>query len=69
MTDATWRAQPVIFEQAAFAVLRCPVPVIAAVEGFALAAAPSWRCSSTSSWRGKPPSSGCPRRRSASSRA
>src|ERR1041384_2560894 len=27
----------VIFEQAAFRVLRCPVPVIAAVEGFALA--------------------------------
>ena len=26
-----------IFEQAAFRVLRCPVPVIAAVEGFALA--------------------------------
>src|SRR5262245_3002780 len=28
MTDAAWRAQHVIFEQAAFAVLRCPVPVI-----------------------------------------
>ena len=37
MTDAVWRAQHVIFEQAAFAVLACPVPVIAAVEGFALA--------------------------------
>ncbi|HET9488377.1 MAG TPA: enoyl-CoA hydratase-related protein [Methylomirabilota bacterium] len=37
MTDEAWRAQHVIFEQAAFAVLRCPVPVIAAVEGFALA--------------------------------
>jgi len=37
MTDAAWRAQHVIFEQAAFRVLRCPVPVIAAVEGFALA--------------------------------
>ncbi|MGH7335680.1 MAG: enoyl-CoA hydratase-related protein [Candidatus Rokuibacteriota bacterium] len=37
MTDAAWRAQHVIFEQAAFAVLACPVPVIAAVEGFALA--------------------------------
>jgi enoyl-CoA hydratase/carnithine racemase len=37
MTDAAWRAQHVIFEQAAFAVLSCPVPVIAAVEGFALA--------------------------------
>ena len=37
MTDETWRAQHVIFEQAAFRVLRCPVPVIAAVEGFALA--------------------------------
>src|SRR5262245_26548541 len=36
MTDETWRAQHVIFEQAAFRVLRCPVPVIAAVEGFAL---------------------------------
>jgi len=37
MTDEQWRAQHVIFEQAAFRVLRCPVPVIAAVEGFALA--------------------------------
>jgi len=37
MSDETWRAQHVIFEQAAFRVLRCPVPVIAAVEGFALA--------------------------------
>src|SRR5262245_63605625 len=37
MTDAAWRAQHVIFEQAAFAVLRCPVPVIAAIEGFVLA--------------------------------
>ena len=37
MTDETWRAQHVIFEQAAFRVLRCPLPVIAAVEGFALA--------------------------------
>ena len=37
MTDEVWRAQHVIFEQAAFRVLRCPVPVIAAVEGFALA--------------------------------
>jgi len=37
MTDAAWRAQHVIFEQAAMKVLRCPVPVIAAVEGFALA--------------------------------
>jgi enoyl-CoA hydratase/carnithine racemase len=37
MTDETWRAQHVIFEHAAFRVLRCPVPVIAAVEGFALA--------------------------------
>ena len=36
MTDETWRAQHVIFEQAAMRVLRCPVPVIAAVEGFAL---------------------------------
>ena len=37
MTDETWRAQHVIFEQAAFRLLRCPIPVIAAVEGFALA--------------------------------
>src|SRR5256886_2575608 len=35
MTDEAWRAQHVIFEQAAFRVLRCPVPVIAAVEGLA----------------------------------
>jgi enoyl-CoA hydratase len=37
MTDEAWRAQHVIFEQAAFRLLRCPLPVIAAVEGFALA--------------------------------
>jgi enoyl-CoA hydratase len=35
--NEAWRAQHVIFEQAAMKVLRCPVPVIAAVEGFALA--------------------------------
>jgi len=37
MTDEAWRAQHVIFEQGAMRLLRCPVPVIAAVEGFALA--------------------------------
>src|SRR5262249_3848139 len=37
MADEAWRAQHVIFEPAAMRVLRCPVPVIAAVEGFALA--------------------------------
>jgi enoyl-CoA hydratase/carnithine racemase len=36
MTDEAWRAQHVVFEQGAFRVLHCPVPVIAAVEGFAL---------------------------------
>jgi len=36
MTDEAWRAQHVIFEEAAFRLLRCPVPSIAAVEGFAL---------------------------------
>ena len=36
MTDEAWRAQHVVFEQAAMAVLRSPAPVIAAVEGFAL---------------------------------
>ena len=37
MTDEAWRAQHVIFEQAASRILKTPVPVIAAVEGFALA--------------------------------
>ena len=36
MTDETWRAQHQIFEEATFRVLRCPVPVIAAVEGYAM---------------------------------
>jgi enoyl-CoA hydratase/carnithine racemase len=36
MTDEAWRAQHFIFEQAALRVLHCPVPVIAAVEGFAM---------------------------------
>src|SRR3546814_12117447 len=35
MTDEAWRAQHVIFERAASALLRCPAPVNAAVEGFA----------------------------------
>jgi enoyl-CoA hydratase/carnithine racemase len=35
MSDEAWRAQHVIFERGAFKLLRCPVPVIAAVEGFA----------------------------------
>ena len=36
MTDESWRAQHLIFEQGAARVLHCPVPVIAAVEGFAM---------------------------------
>jgi len=36
MTDETWRAQHAIFEAAAAKVLHCPMPVIAAVEGFAM---------------------------------
>ena len=36
MTDEAWRAQHVIFEEGAFLVLHCPIPVIAAVEGFAM---------------------------------
>jgi enoyl-CoA hydratase len=36
MTDEVWRAQHLVFEQAAARVLHCPVPVIAAVEGFAM---------------------------------
>ncbi len=37
MTDEQWRAQHVIFEQVSWGILHCPVPVIAAVEGYALA--------------------------------
>src|SRR5215831_21080662 len=36
MSDEAWREQHVIFEQAAFRVVHCPQPVIAAVEGFAM---------------------------------
>lgn len=36
MTDEVWRAQHEIFEQMAFRLLDCPVPVIAAVEGYAM---------------------------------
>src|SRR5262245_65932379 len=36
MTDEAWRAQHLIFEQGAARVLHCPVPVIAAGEGFAM---------------------------------
>src|SRR6185503_5456733 len=37
MTDATWRAQHAIFERAYYAIMDCPVPVIAAVNGAAFA--------------------------------
>jgi enoyl-CoA hydratase/carnithine racemase len=36
MTDEAWRVQHLVFEQAAAALLRCPAPVVAAVEGFAM---------------------------------
>jgi enoyl-CoA hydratase len=36
MADEAWRAQHLIFEQGAARILHCPVPVIAAVEGFAM---------------------------------
>ncbi len=36
MSDEAWRAQHVIFERAAWSVLHCPVPVLAAVEGYAM---------------------------------
>lgn len=35
MTDAAWRLQHVLFEQAFYALMDCPVPVIAAVNGSA----------------------------------
>jgi len=36
MTDEVWRAQHVVFEAGAARLRHCPVPVIAAVEGFAM---------------------------------
>ncbi len=35
MTDEAWRAQHAIFEDAVYAIMECPVPVIAAVNGAA----------------------------------
>lgn len=35
MTDAAWRAQHVLFEEAFYALMDCPLPVIAAVNGAA----------------------------------
>jgi len=37
MSDDAWRAQHAIFEEAYYAVMECPVPVIAAVNGAAFA--------------------------------
>lgn len=37
MTDDDWRLQHAIFEEAYYAVMECPVPVIAAVNGYAYA--------------------------------
>ncbi len=37
MTDAAWRLQHAIFEEAFYAVMECPIPVIAAVNGVAYA--------------------------------
>ncbi len=36
MSDEVWFAQHEMFEQMAFRLLRCPVPVVAAVEGYAM---------------------------------
>ncbi|HUJ74324.1 MAG TPA: enoyl-CoA hydratase-related protein [bacterium] len=36
MSDEAWRRQHVVFEEASEALWRCPVPVLAAVNGFAL---------------------------------
>src|SRR4029079_8267998 len=35
MTDAQWQAQHLIFEQAIAAIIACPIPIIAAVNGAA----------------------------------
>lgn len=35
MTDAAWRAQHIIFEEAIYGIMDCPLPVIAAVNGAA----------------------------------
>ena len=35
MTDAQWRSQHIVFEQALYAMMDCPVPVVAAVNGVA----------------------------------
>ena len=43
-----------------------PLPVVAVVQGDAMPAATSWRCTATSSSPASRPSSGCPSRRSAS---
>ena len=37
MSDDQWHAQHAIFEEAYYAVMECPVPVIAAVNGYAYA--------------------------------
>jgi enoyl-CoA hydratase len=37
MTDEEWRLQHAIFEEAFYAIMECPVPVIAAVNGYAYA--------------------------------
>jgi enoyl-CoA hydratase len=35
MSDEAWRSQHVVFEQAMYAVMECPIPIIAAVNGAA----------------------------------
>ena len=35
MSDEAWRKQHSIFEEAMYAVMECPIPVIAAVNGYA----------------------------------
>jgi enoyl-CoA hydratase len=37
MSDAAWRLQHAIFEEAFYAIMECPIPVIAAVNGVAFA--------------------------------
>ncbi len=42
MTDAQWQAQHLIYERMVRAIMGCPVPVLAAVNGRLMAAGASW---------------------------
>ena len=61
MTDAQWMAQHALFEQMIMALMDCPVPVIAAINGASYAGGFEMTLAAISSMRRRPRGSASPK--------